>query len=210
MSNEKKEIVKQQKTDNQKNSKSPYLERLLAKSESRKAEIKDNLEKMNPSVIDNAYAFSKIMQVINANEKIKVERNARKFNKNGPRINTEYDVVIADDKLSKRVMSILKNIRNLSENEAMNVHNGFVSNNYQEVMQILDSNNKFITDCNELVRIMSSAVATKAKSGAYKEHSMFVEIIKHIGLDSAKAIISELENDDSKKEKEEVKKEKAA
>lgn len=188
--------------DNTKKEKSPFIERLLAKSENKKIDIINSIEKMNHTVIDNAYAFNKILQIINVNEKIKSERLAKRISKNKSiKINTEYDVIVADDKLSKRVMTILKNIRNLSEAEAMNVHNGFVSNNYNEVMEILESNNKFLTDCNEVVRILSNAVSVKTKSGTYQENSMFTEIIKYLGPDSVKAILSEIEKDAQKKDK---------
>lgn len=186
---------------------SPFVERLLANSSEKKQEIISKVDKMGHTTIDNAYAFNKILQIINVTDKIRTERQAKRFNKNSTKINTEYDVIVADDKLSKRLMATLKNIKNLSDAEAKNIHNGFVSNNYDEVKEILESNTKFIADCNEIIRILSGAVSVKAKNGTYQENSMFTEIIKYLGTDNVKTMISEIEKESQKKDKE---KEKAA
>lgn len=171
----------------------PYLTKQLNNAPKNRENIINEISKLDVINIDNAVAFSMIEKVLRSNETVKTERqNKRTRKKEEPKkgINSTYDVIMVDDKLSKKFLAILRDVRNLSQTNVSNIHEGFLQNNYEEVAAILSTNGKFVGEVNKIVNVLSKAVDEKTKNNKYEENALIFKIASELSIEDLEKIIA--------------------
>lgn len=171
----------------------PYLTKQLNNAPKNRENIINEISKLDVTNIDNAVAFSMIEKVLRSNETVKTERqNKRTRKKEEPKkgINSTYDVIMVDDKLSKKFLVILRDVRNLSQTNVSNIHEGFLQNNYEEVAAILSTNGKFVGEVNKIVNVLSKAVDEKTKNNKYEENALIFKIASELSIEDLEKIIA--------------------
>lgn len=171
----------------------PYLTKQLNNAPKNRENIINEISKLDVTNIDNAVAFSMIEKVLRSNETVKTERqNKRTRKKEEPKkgINSTYDVIMVDDKLSKKFLAILRDVRNLSQTNVSNIHEGFLQNNYEEVTAILSTNGKFVGEVNKIVNVLSKAVDEKTKNNKYEENALIFKIASELSIEDLEKIIA--------------------
>lgn len=168
----------------------PFIERALNSAPKNKEEILVTISNMKDSNTDNAVGFQQIQKVLVAVEKVKSERYTRKQkNQSGSGINTEYDVVVVDDSLSKKLLSISKDMRRLSASDVNNIHEGFLKNKYNDVVLILESNKQFIEDVDNVIKVLSKSVDQKIKNGKYTGGTIMNRLASSLSEENLEAIL---------------------
>ncbi len=168
----------------EKNKKSPSLplsiQRAIDSSSTNKEEISLFLSKVNFKNFDDAIALRNMTKVIEASSKVRSERASRRTaGQSIFSVNTEYDVLVTDDSLSKKLISIVRDVRSLQEANIINIQSSFVKNKYDAVKNILDSNELLVNEVDEVLTIVSQSLTKKVKTGIYEKRSILNEILKN-------------------------------
>lgn len=137
---------------NKKSSKSVLPDRLrqsLDNGSENLQQVQDRLKNLRITEYNDTVALENIIRVLDANDKIKAERNQkRKVSRGTIKIDSSYSVIFASDTLSK------------------------------DVMNSLNSNKNLVDDTKQIVSVLMKVFSNKDKNANYVKGSIAEEIKK--------------------------------
>lgn len=159
----------------------PYLlQRAIDYAPSNQESIKVFLEKVVFKNFDDAVALREMLKVIEACSKVKAERISRRNNGQSVLgINTDYEVIVTEDNLSKKLVSIIRNVKSLKDGNLENIQSHFVKNKFDEIQAILKSNSHVVKEVDSVLTVLSSKLSHKVKTGEYEENSIILELLRN-------------------------------
>lgn len=149
--------------------------------------VKERLANLNLKDYNDVVALENIIRVLDANEKVKDERNQkRRSSRDGStKIDSTYAVIFANDTLSKNLIGLTRRVNTLNDTELKNIQESFLRNNIDDVMISLDSSKNLISDTREIISVLAKTFNSKDKNSKYQKGNILEEI-KKVFLETSK------------------------
>lgn len=169
----------QDKQNNQKSKVPLRITNALKNAEKTLSNLNQKLKSLNLKDFNDIVAMENIIRLLDANDTIKNERNVkRRASKNGSsvKVNNSYSVIVANDDLSKNLISLIRRVTQLSNNELENIQESFLTNKIDDIVSSLDSNKNLIEDTKEIVAILMKNFTSKNGDSQYTKGALIEEI----------------------------------
>ncbi len=167
---------------NKKSSKSVLPDRLrqsLDNGSENLQQVQDRLKNLRITEYNDTVALENIIRVLDANDKIKAERNQkRKVSRGTIKIDSSYSVIFASDTLSKNLINLTRRVNQLNNAELTAIQENFLRNNIEDVMNSLNSNKNLVDDTKQIVSVLMKVFSNKDKNANYVKGSIAEEIKK--------------------------------
>ena len=168
----------QDKQNNQKSKVPPRITNALKNAEKTLSNLNQKLKSLNLKDFNDIIAMENIIRLLDANDTIKNERNIkRRASKKGSsvKVNNSYSVIVANDDLSKNLISLIRRVTQLSNNELENIQESFLSNNIDDIVSSLDSSKNLIDDTKDVVSVLMKYFSAK-NTTKYEKESILKDI----------------------------------
>lgn len=167
---------------NKKSSKSVLPDRLrqsLDNGSENLQQVQDRLKNLRITEYNDTVALENIIRVLDANDKIKAERNQkRRVSRGTIKIDSSYSVIFASDTLSKNLINLTRRVNQLNNAELTAIQENFLRNNIEDVMNSLNSNKNLVDDTKEIVSVLMKVFSSKEKNANYVKGSIAEEVKK--------------------------------
>lgn len=172
-------MAETKKPQNNKKAKIPLrFENALKNAEKTFSNMNQKINSLNLKNLSDVVAIENINRLLDANDSMKNERNAKKrANKNSGsvKVNNSYALIVTNDGLSKNLISLIRRVTQLSNNELENIQDRFLTNKIEDIVSSLDSNKNLINDTKDVVSILMKYFSTK-NTTKYEKQSILKEI----------------------------------
>jgi hypothetical protein len=168
----------QDKQNNQKSKVPPRITNALKNAEKTLSNLNQKLKSLNLKDFNDIVAMENIIRLLDANDTIKNERNVkRRASKNGSsvKVNNSYSVIVANDDLSKNLISLIRRVTQLSNNELENIQESFLTNKIDDIVSSLDSSKNLIDDTKDVVSVLMKYFSAK-NTTKYEKESILKDI----------------------------------
>lgn len=162
----------QDKQNNQKSKVPPRITNALKNAEKTLSNLNQKLKSLNLKDFNDIVAMENIIRLLDANDTIKNERNVkRRASRNGSsvKVNNSYSVIVANDDLSKNLISLIRRVTQLSNNELENIQESFLTNKIDDIVSSLDSSKNLIDDTKDVVSVLMKYFSAKNTTKYEKE-----------------------------------------
>lgn len=165
-----------------------YLSNALQYAETNKLKILDEIQKFNLQNFDDALALNNMVKVIDAKEQVKNERRERRNQKRSIySVLTNYEVIISNEPLSRKLLQLIKNISKSSALKMQDIKENFLKNKIEDLNEILLSNKSQNDEILQIVNIVNKSIESNKNSS----NSLFVQIASKLSLEELENIIKE-------------------
>ena len=168
----------QDKQNNQKSKVPPRITNALENAEKTLSNLNQKLKSLNLKDFNDIIAMENIIRLLDANDTIKNERNIkRRASKKGSsvKVNNSYSVIVANDDLSKNLISLIRRVTQLSNNELENIQESFLTNKIDDIVSSLDSSKNLIDDTKDVVLVLMEYFSAK-NTTKYEKESILKDI----------------------------------
>lgn len=168
----------QDKQNNQKSKVPPRITNALKNAEKTLSNLNQKLKSLNLKDFNDIVAMENIIRLLDANDTIKNERNVkRRASRNGSsvKVNNSYSVIVANDDLSKNLISLIRRVTQLSNNELENIQESFLTNKIDDIVSSLDSSKNLIDDTKDVVLVLMKYFSAK-NTTKYEKESILKDI----------------------------------
>ena len=168
----------QDKQNNQKSKVPPRITNALENAEKTLSNLNQKLKSLNLKDFNDIIAMENIIRLLDANDTIKNERNIkRRASKKGSsvKVNNSYSVIVANDDLSKNLISLIRRVTQLSNNELENIQESFLTNKIDDIVSSLDSSKNLIDDTKDVVSVLMKYFSAK-NTTKYEKESILKDI----------------------------------
>lgn len=168
----------QDKQNNQKSKVPPRITNALENAEKTLSNLNQKLKSLNLKDFNDIVAMENIIRLLDANDTIKNERNVkRRASRNGSsvKVNNSYSVIVANDDLSKNLISLIRRVTQLSNNELENIQESFLTNKIDDIVSSLDSSKNLIDDTKDVVSVLMKYFSAK-NTTKYEKESILKDI----------------------------------
>ena len=168
----------QDKQNNQKSKVPPRITNALKNAEKTLSNLNQKLKSLNLKDFNDIVAMENIIRLLDANDTIKNERNVkRRASRNGSsvKVNNSYSVIVANDDLSKNLISLIRRVTQLSNNELENIQESFLTNKIDDIVSSLDSSKNLIDDTKDVVSVLMKYFIAK-NTTKYEKESILKDI----------------------------------
>ena len=168
----------QDKQNNQKSKVPPRITNALENAEKTLSNLNQKLKSLNLKDFNDIVAMENIIRLLDANDTIKNERNIkRRASKKGSsvKVNNSYSVIVANDDLSKNLISLIRRVTQLSNNELENIQESFLTNKIDDIVSSLDSSKNLIDDTKDVVSVLMKYFSAK-NTTKYEKESILKDI----------------------------------
>lgn len=168
----------QDKQNNQKSKVPPRITNALKNAEKTLSNLNQKLKSLNLKDFNDIVAMENIIRLLDANDTIKNERNIkRRASKKGSsvKVNNSYSVIVANDDLSKNLISLIRRVTQLSNNELENIQESFLTNKIDDIVSSLDSSKNLIDDTKDVVSVLMKYFSAK-NTTKYEKESILKDI----------------------------------
>ena len=168
----------QDKQNNQKSKVPPRITNALKNAEKTLSNLIQKLKSLNLKDFNDIVAMENIIRLLDANDTIKNERNVkRRASRNGSsvKVNNSYSVIVANDDLSKNLISLIRRVTQLSNNELENIQESFLTNKIDDIVSSLDSSKNLIDDTKDVVSVLMKYFSAK-NTTKYEKESILKDI----------------------------------
>ena len=168
----------QDKQNNQKSKVPPRITNALKNAEKTLSNLNQKLKSLNLKDFNDIIAMENIIRLLDANDTIKNERNVkRRASRNGSsvKVNNSYSVIVANDDLSKNLISLIRRVTQLSNNELENIQESFLTNKIDDIVSSLDSSKNLIDDTKDVVLVLMKYFSAK-NTTKYEKESILKDI----------------------------------
>ena len=168
----------QDKQNNQKSKVPLRITNALKNAEKTLSNLNQKLKSLNLKDFNDIVAMENIIRLLDANDTIKNERNVkRRASKNGSsvKVNNSYSVIVANDYLSKNLISLIRRVTQLSNNELENIQESFLTNKIYDIVSSLDSSKNLIDDTKDVVSVLMKYFSAK-NTTKYEKESILKDI----------------------------------
>ena len=168
----------QDKQNNQKSKVPPRITNALENAEKTLSNLNQKLKSLNLKDFNDIIAMENIIRLLDANDTIKNERNIkRRASKKGSsvKVNNSYSVIVANDDLSKNLISLIRRVTQLSNNELENIQESFLTNKIDDIVSSLDSSKNLIDDTIDVVSVFMKYFSAK-NTTKYEKESILKDI----------------------------------
>ena len=168
----------QDKQNNQKSKVPPRITNALENAEKTLSNLNQKLKSLNLKDFNDIIAMENIIRLLDANDTIKNERNIkRRASRNGSsvKVNNSYSVIVANDDLSKNLISLIRRVTQLSNNELENIQESFLTNKIDDIVSSLDSSKNLIDDTKDVVSVLMKYFSAK-NTTKYEKESILKDI----------------------------------
>ena len=168
----------QDKQNNQKSKVPPRITNALKNAEKTLSNLNQKLKSLNLKDFNDIIAMENIIRLLDANDTIKNERNIkRRASKKGSsvKVNNSYSVIVANDDLSKNLISLIRRVTQLSNNELENIQESFLTNKIDDIVSSLDSSKNLIDDTKDVVSVLMKYFSAK-NTTKYEKESILKDI----------------------------------
>ena len=168
----------QDKQNNQKSKVPPRITNALKNAEKTLSNLNQKLKSLNLKDFNDIVAMENIIRLLDANDTIKNERNVkRRASKKGSsvKVNNSYSVIVANDDLSKNLISLIRRVTQLSNNELENIQESFLTNKIDDIVSSLDSSKNLIDDTKDVVSVLMKYFSAK-NTTKYEKESILKDI----------------------------------
>ena len=168
----------QDKQNNQKSKVPPRITNALKNAEKTLSNLNQKLKSLNLKDFNDIIAMENIIRLLDANDTIKNERNVkRRASRNGSsvKVNNSYSVIVANDDLSKNLISLIRRVTQLSNNELENIQESFLTNKIDDIVSSLDSSKNLIDDTKDVVSVLMKYFSAK-NTTKYEKESILKDI----------------------------------
>ena len=168
----------QDKQNNQKSKVPPRITNALKNAEKTLSNLNQKLKSLNLKDFNDIVAMENIIRLLDANDTIKNERNVkRRASRNGSsvKVNNSYSVIVANDDLSKNLISLIRRVTQLSNNELENIQESFLTNKIDDIVSSLDSSKNLIDDTKDVVSVLMKYFSAK-NTTKYEKESILKDI----------------------------------
>lgn len=168
----------QDKQNNQKSKVPLRITNALKNAEKTLSNLNQKLKSLNLKDFNDIVAMENIIRLLDANDTIKNERNVkRRASKNGSsvKVNNSYSVIVANDDLSKNLISLIRRVTQLSNNELENIQESFLTNKIDDIVSSLDSSKNLIDDTKDVVSVLMKYFSAK-NTTKYEKESILKDI----------------------------------
>ena len=162
----------QDKQNNQKSKVPPRITNALKNAEKTLSNLNQKLKSLNLKDFNDIVAMENIIRLLDANDTIKNERNVkRRASRDGSsvKVNNSYSVIVANDDLSKNLISLIRRVTQLSNNELENIQESFLTNKIDDIVSSLDSSKNLIDDTKDVVSVLMKYFSAKNTTKYEKE-----------------------------------------
>ena len=168
----------QDKQNNQKSKVPPRITNALENAEKTLSNLNQKLKSLNLKDFNDIVAMENIIRLLDANDTIKNERNVkRRASRDGSsvKVNNSYSVIVANDDLSKNLISLIRRVTQLSNNELENIQESFLTNKIDDIVSSLDSSKNLIDDTKDVVSVLMKYFSAK-NTTQYEKESILKDI----------------------------------
>ncbi len=168
----------QDKQNNQKSKVPPRITNALKNAEKTLSNLNQKLKSLNLKDFNDIVAMENIIRLLDANDTIKNERNVkRRASRDGSsvKVNNSYSVIVANDDLSKNLISLIRRVTQLSNNELENIQESFLTNKIDDIVSSLDSSKNLIDDTKDVVSVLMKYFSAK-NTTKYEKESILKDI----------------------------------
>lgn len=168
----------QDKQNNQKSKVPPRITNALKNAEKTLSNLNQKLKSLNLKDFNDIIAMENIIRLLDANDTIKNERNVkRRASRDGSsvKVNNSYSVIVANDDLSKNLISLIRRVTQLSNNELENIQESFLTNKIDDIVSSLDSSKNLIDDTKDVVSVLMKYFSAK-NTTKYEKESILKDI----------------------------------
>lgn len=168
----------QDKQNNQKSKVPLRITNALKNAEKTLSNLNQKLKSLNLKDFNDIVAMENIIRLLDANDTIKNERNVkRRASRNGSsvKVNNSYSVIVANDDLSKNLISLIRRVTQLSNNELENIQESFLTNKIDDIVSSLDSSKNLIDDTKDVVSVLMKYFSAK-NTTKYEKESILKDI----------------------------------
>ena len=168
----------QDKQNNQKSKVPPRITNALENAEKTLSNLNQKLKSLNLKDFNDIIAMENIIRLLDANDTIKNERNVkRRASRDGSsvKVNNSYSVIVANDDLSKNLISLIRRVTQLSNNELENIQESFLTNKIDDIVSSLDSSKNLIDDTKDVVSVLMKYFSAK-NTTKYEKESILKDI----------------------------------
>ena len=168
----------QDKQNNQKSKVPLRITNALKNAEKTLSNLNQKLKSLNLKDFNDIVAMENIIRLLDANDTIKNERNIkRRASKKGSsvKVNNSYSVIVANDDLSKNLISLIRRVTQLSNNELENIQESFLTNKIDDIVSSLDSSKNLIDDTKDVVSVLMKYFSAK-NTTKYEKESILKDI----------------------------------
>ena len=168
----------QDKQNNQKSKVPPRITNALKNAEKTLSNLNQKLKSLNLKDFNDIVAMENIIRLLDANDTIKNERYVkRRASRNGSsvKVNNSYSVIVANDDLSKNLISLIRRVTQLSNNELENIQESFLTNKIDDIVSSLDSSKNLIDDTKDVVSVLMKYFSAK-NTTKYEKESILKDI----------------------------------
>ena len=168
----------QDKQNNQKSKVPPRITNALKNAEKTLSNLNQKLKSLNLKDFNDIVAMENIIRLLDANDTIKNERNVkRRASRDGSsvKVNNSYSVIVANDDLSKNLISLIRRVTQLSNNELENIQESFLTNKIDDIVSSLDSSKNLIDDTKDVVLVLMKYNSAK-NTTKYEKESILKDI----------------------------------
>ena len=168
----------QDKQNNQKSKVPPRITNALKNAEKTLSNLNQKLKSLNLKDYNDIVAMENIIRLLDANDTIKNERNVkRRASRDGSsvKVNNSYSVIVANDDLSKNLISLIRRVTQLSNNELENIQESFLTNKIDDIVSSLDSSKNLIDDTKDVVSVLMKYFSAK-NTTKYEKESILKDI----------------------------------
>ena len=168
----------QDKQNNQKSKVPPRITNALENAEKTLSNLNQKLKSLNLKDFNDIVAMENIIRLLDANDTIKNERNVkRRASRDGSsvKVNNSYSVIVANDDLSKNLISLIRRVTQLSNNELENIQESFLTNKIDDIVSSLDSSKNLIDDTKDVVSVLMKYFSAK-NTTKYEKESILKDI----------------------------------
>jgi len=174
----------QDKQNNQKSKVPPRITNALKNAEKTLSNLNQKLKSLNLKDFNDIVAMENIIRLLDANDTIKNERNVkRRASRNGSsvKVNNSYSVIVANDDLSKNLISLIRRVTQLSNNELENIQESFLTNKIDDIVSSLDSSKNLIDDTKDVVSVLMKYFSAK-NTTKYEKELILKDLEKYHGF----------------------------
>ena len=160
------------------NNKGDYNDEALKNTEKTLSNLNQKLKSLNLKDFNDIVAMENIIRLLDANDTIKNERNVkRRASRDGSsvKVNNSYSVIVANDDLSKNLISLIRRVTQLSNNELENIQESFLTNKIDDIVSSLDSSKNLIDDTKDVVSVLMKYFSAK-NTTKYEKESILKDI----------------------------------
>ena len=168
----------QDKQNNQKSKVPLRITNALKNAEKTLSNLNQKLKSLNLKDFNDIVAMENIIRLLDANDTIKNERNVkRRASRDGSsvKVNNSYSVIVANDDLSKNLISLIRRVTQLSNNELENIQESFLTNKIDDIVSSLDSSKNLIDDTKDVVSVLMKYFSAK-NTTKYEKESILKDI----------------------------------